>query len=89
MCASTNRAAGSLAFTPHTPPRQGNRSHAEGTKRMKTRVIIEYDLPAGDRVVVRDQEEQRWTRSETVLALPGSATVKVEVLEVQLMRAAV
>jgi hypothetical protein len=60
---------------------------------MKTRVIIEYDLPrscaAGDRVAVRDQEEQRWTRSETVLALPGSATVKVEVLEVQLMRAAV
>jgi hypothetical protein len=28
---------------------------------MKTRVIIEYDLPAGDRVVVRDREEQRWT----------------------------
>ena len=59
---------------------------------MKTRVIIEYDLPrsscaAGDRVAVRDQEEQRWTRSETVLALPGSATVKVEVLEVQLMPA--
>jgi hypothetical protein len=29
---------------------------------MKTRVVIEYDLPAGDRVVVRDQEEQRWTK---------------------------
>jgi hypothetical protein len=56
---------------------------------MKTRVIIEYDLPAGDRVVVRDQEEQRWTRSETVLALPGSATVKVkvELLEAPLMPA--
>jgi hypothetical protein len=54
---------------------------------MKTRVIIEYDLPAGDRVVVRDQEEQRWTKCETVLALPGSAKVKVEVLEVQLMSA--
>jgi hypothetical protein len=48
---------------------------------MKTRVIIEYDLPCvatGDRVVVRDQEEQRWTKCETVLALPGSATVTVE-----------
>jgi hypothetical protein len=48
---------------------------------MKTRVIIEYDLPcvaAGDRVVVRDQEEQRWTKCETLLALPGSATVTVE-----------
>ena len=54
-------------------------------KQMKTRVIIEYNLPrscaAGDRVVVRDQEEQRWTRSDTVLALPGSATVTVELLE--------
>ena len=56
---------------------------------MKTRVIIEYDLPrsclAGDRVVVRDQEEQRWVTCETVLALPGSATVKVELLDVPLM----
>ena len=62
-----------------------------GTKQMKTRVIIEYDLPrgcaAGDRVVVRDQEEQRWITCETVLALPGSATVKVELLEVPLMPA--
>jgi hypothetical protein len=61
----------------------------EATKRMKTRVIIEYDLPrtfaAGDRIVVRDQEEQRWTKCETVLALPGSATVKVELLDVPLM----
>ncbi len=58
---------------------------------MKTRVIIEYDLPSsfagGDRVVVRDQEEQRWTRSETVLALPGSASVSVELLEVPLVPA--
>jgi hypothetical protein len=54
---------------------------------MKTRVIIEYDLPAGDRVVVRDREEQRWITSETVLALPGSARVKVELLEVPLMPA--
>jgi len=44
---------------------------------MKTRVIIEYDLPAGDRVAVRDREEQRWTTCETVLALPGSATVRL------------
>jgi hypothetical protein len=28
--------------------------------------------------VVRDQEEQRWTKCETVLALRGSTTVKVE-----------
>ena len=53
---------------------------------MKTRVIIEYDLPPGDRVVLRDREEQRWTASER-RCLPGSATVKVEVLEVQLMPA--
>jgi hypothetical protein len=57
---------------------------------MKTRVIIEYNLPrsfaaGGDRVVVRDQEEQRWITCETVLALPGSATVKVELLDVPLM----
>ena len=55
---------------------------------MKTRVIIEYDLPcvaAGDRIVVRDQEEQRWITCETVLALRGSATVKVELLDVPLM----
>jgi len=52
---------------------------------MRARVIIEYHLPrscaAGDRVVIRDQEVQRWTRSETVLALPGSATVTVELVE--------
>jgi len=58
---------------------------------MKTRVIIEYDLPrgcaAGDRVVVRDQEEQRWITCETVLALPGTATVKVELVDVSLMPA--
>ena len=58
---------------------------------MKTRVIIEYDLPrgcvAGDRVVIRDQEQQRWTKCETVLELPGSATVRVELLEIPLMSA--
>jgi hypothetical protein len=56
-----------------------------GTKQMKARVIIEYDLLPGDRIVVRDREEQRWTACKTVLALPGSATVKVELLEVPLM----
>jgi hypothetical protein len=54
---------------------------------MKTHVIIEYDLPAGDHVVVRDREEQRWITSKTVLALPGSPTVKVELLERPLMPA--
>jgi hypothetical protein len=54
---------------------------------MKTRVIIEYNLPPGDCVVIRDREEQRWTTCETVLALPGSATVKVELLDVPLMAA--
>ena len=48
---------------------------------MKTRVIIEYNLPAGDCVALREREEQRWTASETVLSLPGSAMVKVEFLE--------
>jgi hypothetical protein len=48
---------------------------------MKTRVIIEYDLPLGDCVVLRDQEEQRWITCETLLALPGSATVKVELVD--------
>ena len=47
---------------------------------MKTRVIIEYALPAGDCVALREREEQRWTASETVLSLPGSATVKVELV---------
>jgi hypothetical protein len=36
---------------------------------MKTRVIIEYDLPPGDSVVLRDREEQRWITSQTVLGL--------------------
>jgi hypothetical protein len=48
---------------------------------MKTRVIIEYDLPPGDSVALRDREEQRWIRSQTVLGLPGSATVTVELLD--------
>jgi len=32
-------------------------------------------------VALREREEQRWTASETVLSLPGSAMVKVELLE--------
>jgi hypothetical protein len=64
------------------------RPAGERDEQMKTRVIIEYDLPAaGDRIVVRDREEQRWIMCETVLALPGAATVKVELLEVPLMPA--
>jgi hypothetical protein len=60
---------------PHAPrlptlglpfPRAGVGS---GTKQMKTRVIIEYDLLPSDRVVVRDRAEQRWTACKTVLAL--------------------
>jgi hypothetical protein len=48
---------------------------------MRTRVIIEYDLPPGDHVAQREQEEQRWITCETVLALPGSATVKVQLVD--------
>lgn len=54
---------------------------------MKTRAIIEYDLPPGDSVALRDREEQRWITSETVLSLPGLATVKVELLDGPLMAA--
>jgi hypothetical protein len=61
------------------------RTARNGETHMKTRVTVEYNLPAGDRVAVRDQEEQRWITSQTVLALPGSATVKVELLEAPLM----
>jgi hypothetical protein len=44
-------------------------------------VIIEYDSLPGDSAVLRDREEQRWITSEMVLALPGSAMVKVELLD--------
>jgi hypothetical protein len=54
---------------------------------MKTRIVIEYDVPAGDSVVVRDQEEQRWTNCTTVLTLPASATVKVELVDGPLLPA--
>jgi len=40
----------------------------------------EYDLPEGDRVALREREEQRWVMSETLHALP-SAVVKVELLD--------
>jgi hypothetical protein len=36
---------------------------------------------AGDCVALREREEQRWTASEPVLSLPGSAMVKVELVE--------
>ena len=79
--------AGDIPRDAHARSR-GDDPQANGTS-MKTRVIIEYDIPrscaAGDRVVVRDQEEQRWTRSETVLTLPGLATVTVELVDVSLM----
>jgi hypothetical protein len=45
---------------------------------MRTRVTIEYASLPGDRVALHEREEQRWITSEVVLALPGSATVKVE-----------
>ena len=54
---------------------------------MKTRVVIEYDLPPGDSVALRDREEQRWIASETLLALPGSAMVKVELMDGPLLPA--
>jgi len=47
---------------------------------MRARVTIEYDIPDGDRTVLRDREEQRWISCETLLALP-STVVKVEVLD--------
>jgi hypothetical protein len=44
---------------------------------MRARITIEYFIPDGDLIALRDREEQRWMRSETLLALQ-SATVKVE-----------
>jgi hypothetical protein len=49
-----------------------------GGAEMRARIIIEYPIPdGGDLIALRDREEQRWMRSETLLALP-SATVKFE-----------
>ena len=50
---------------------------------MKALVTIEYDLPEWDQATLglqglRQQEERWWITSETVLGLPRSATVKVE-----------
>jgi hypothetical protein len=42
-------------------------------------------LLPGDRIKVRDREEQRRTACKTVLALPGLATVKEELFEGPLM----
>jgi len=47
---------------------------------IKAGITIEYRIPDGDRVALRDWEEQRWITSETVLTL-RSATVKVELIE--------
>ena len=44
---------------------------------MRARIIIEYDVPDGDQIALRDREEQRWLASETLRALP-SARVKLE-----------
>jgi hypothetical protein len=69
---------------PALTPRAGVGSD---TKQMNARVVIEYDLLPGDRIVVRDREEQRWITCGTLLALPGSATVKVELFEAPSMPA--
>jgi hypothetical protein len=44
---------------------------------MRARIVIEYDIPNGDRIALRDREEQRWIRSETLLAMP-SASIEFE-----------
>jgi hypothetical protein len=44
---------------------------------MRARVVIEYDIPNGDRIALRDREEQRWIRSETLHAIP-SASIEFE-----------
>jgi hypothetical protein len=74
------RAPGVAASSP-LPRRRGFGLGEWGRSKMKTRVMIEYNLPAGDCVALREREEQRWTASETVLSLPGSAMVKVELVE--------
>lgn len=44
---------------------------------MRARIVIESDIPNGDRIAPQDREEQRWMRSETLLAIP-SATIEFE-----------
>jgi hypothetical protein len=53
---------------------------------MRARIVIEYDIPNGDRTALRDREEQRWIRSETLLAI-ASATVKFEWVDEAVMGA--
>jgi hypothetical protein len=42
---------------------------------MRARIVI--DIPNGDRIALRDREEQRWVRSKTLLTIP-SATIRFE-----------
>jgi hypothetical protein len=49
----------------------------DGGAAMRARIVIEYDIPNGDRIALRDREEQRWVRSETLRAMP-SATIEFE-----------
>jgi hypothetical protein len=44
---------------------------------MRARIVIEYDIPDGDRIALQDREEQKWIRSETLLAI-ASATIAFE-----------
>jgi hypothetical protein len=52
---------------------------------MKARVTIEYDLPPGNPIARHEREEERWMKSETVLTLPGLATINIEVLDAPLL----
>jgi hypothetical protein len=56
-----------------------------GARLVNARTSTPNLASAGDRVVIRDQEGQRWITCETVLALRGSTTVRVELLEIPLM----
>jgi len=47
---------------------------------MRARITIEYDVPEGDRVAIREREEQRWVTSEAVRVLPRTV-VMVELLD--------
>jgi hypothetical protein len=44
---------------------------------MRARIVIEFDIPSGDRIALRDREGQRWMRSETLRAI-RSATIEFE-----------
>jgi hypothetical protein len=47
---------------------------------MKARITIEYDLPEGDRMRLREREERRWMTCETLRQL-RSSVVRVELLD--------